>query len=38
MRAVDFYKRNGFHINTNFIDEQTGENNYEMIWSKRQVL
>ena len=38
MRAVDFYKRNGFHINTNFIDEQTGENNYEMIWSKWQVL
>lgn len=34
IRAVDFYKRNGFYISKSFIDEQTGENSYEMIWSK----
>lgn len=34
IRAVDFYKRNGFYINKNFVDELTSEKNYEMIWSK----
>ncbi|MBM6719537.1 MULTISPECIES: GNAT family N-acetyltransferase [Bacteroides] len=33
MRAVEFYKRNGFYTSNSFIDEQTGENCYEMIWS-----
>ena len=31
MRAIAFYKRNGFIISRKFIDELTGENSYEMV-------
>lgn len=34
IRAIDFYKRNAFIISRKFIDELTGEDSYEMIWSK----
>ena len=33
-RAVGFYSRNGFQIHRNFMDEQTGADSYELIWSK----
>ena len=34
MRAIAFYKRNGFIISRKFIDELTGENSYEMVWTE----
>lgn len=33
-RAVNFYQRNGFLINSESLDEETDELEYEMIWKK----
>jgi putative acetyltransferase len=32
--AIDFYKREGFDIKNNQIDENTGEEEYYMVWSR----
>ncbi|WP_434311708.1 N-acetyltransferase [Hominifimenecus sp. rT4P-3] len=34
MRAVKFYQREGFHIQAESVDENTGEKEYQMIWTQ----
>lgn len=34
-RAIDFYKREGFEIQREGIDEITGEKDYAMIWRQK---
>ena len=34
-RAISFYKREGFEIQCNSIDEATGERDYVMAWQRK---
>ena len=34
-RAISFYKREGFEIQSDGLDEATGEKDYVMVWKKK---
>ena len=34
-RAISFYKREGFEIQSDGLDEATGERDYVMVWKKK---
>ncbi len=37
-RAISFYKREGFEIQSDGLDEATGEKEYAMVWKKEFLL
>ena len=34
-RAIHFYRREGFRIQCESLDEDTGEKDYEMVWERK---
>ena len=34
-RAISFYQREGFEIQSDGLDEATGEKDYVMVWKKK---